>query len=87
MKTDPSDTDFTRTQIGISISDPINRRLVEGVAAQLGLLPLFLQEAELAIADRIAEVELLIADESELSVSGKLQVCQKIHGKASGLRW
>jgi two-component system, sporulation sensor kinase C len=62
-KSDGSEIEFIRTQIGISIADPINRRLVEGVAAQLGLLPIFLEEAELALVDRIAGVELLIADE------------------------
>ena len=53
-----------RTQIGISIADPINRRLVEGVAAQLGLIPVFLSESELARPESISGVELLIADES-----------------------
>jgi hypothetical protein len=57
-------TEFVRTQIGISISDPINRRLIEGVAAQLGLIPIFLEEADLAQPERIKAVELLIADES-----------------------
>jgi hypothetical protein len=58
------DIELIRTQIGISISNPINRRLVEGVAAQLGLIPIFLDEAELGQPDRISGVELLIADES-----------------------
>jgi two-component system sporulation sensor kinase C len=56
--------DFLRTQIGISIADPINRGLVEGVAAQLGLIPVFLEEAELVQPERMQGVELLIADES-----------------------
>jgi two-component system sporulation sensor kinase C len=55
--------ELVKTQIGISISDPINRRLVEGVAAQLGLIPVYLDEAELAQPERIVGVELLIADE------------------------
>jgi two-component system, sporulation sensor kinase C len=55
---------FSRTQIGISIADPTNRRLVEGVSAQLGLVPVLLDEADLAHPERIAGVELLIADES-----------------------
>lgn len=58
------DAEFVRTQIGICLSDRINQRLVEGVAAQLGLVPIFLEEAELAQADQMATVELLIADES-----------------------
>lgn len=58
------ETTLLRTQIGISIADPISRRLVEGVSAQLGLVPIFLDEADLAHPDRIAGVELLIADES-----------------------
>ena len=63
-KIDGFDIEFVRTQIGISISNPINRRLVEGVSAQLGLSPIFLEEADLALVDRMAGVELLIADES-----------------------
>lgn len=55
---------FSRTQIGISIADSIHRRLVEGVSAQLGLVPVFLDEADLSHPERIAGVELLIADES-----------------------
>ena len=58
------ETEFPRTQIGISIANPTHRRLVEGVSAQLGLLPIFLDEADLADPERIAEVELLIADEA-----------------------
>ncbi len=58
------ETEFPRTQIGISIANPTHRRLVEGVSAQLGLLPIFLEEADLAHPQRIAEVELLIADEA-----------------------
>jgi two-component system, sporulation sensor kinase C len=54
---------LSRTEIGICIANPIHRRLVEGVSAQLGLLPVFLEEAELAHPERIAGVELLIADE------------------------
>lgn len=53
-----------RTQIGICIADPIHRLLVEGVSAQLGLLPILLEEVDLAHPERIAGVELLIADES-----------------------
>ncbi len=59
-----SEAAFSRTQIGISIANPINRRLVEGVAAQLGLVPLFLEEADLVQPERIVGVELLVADES-----------------------
>ncbi|MGI4756777.1 MAG: two-component system sensor histidine kinase NtrB [Janthinobacterium lividum] len=59
-----ADTEPLRTQIGICLSDRTNRRLVEGVAAQLGLRPIFLEEAELAKAEQIAGVELLIADEA-----------------------
>jgi PAS domain S-box-containing protein len=55
---------FLRTQIGISIANPINRRLIEGVSLQLGLLPVFLEEADLTHPERIAGVELLIADQS-----------------------
>jgi two-component system sporulation sensor kinase C len=55
---------FPRTQIGISIANPIHRRLVEGISAQLGLLPIVLEEADLAHPERISGVELLIADES-----------------------
>jgi two-component system, sporulation sensor kinase C len=58
------ETESTRTQIGISIANPTHRRLVEGVSAQLGLLPIFLEEADLAHSERIAEVEMLIADEA-----------------------
>jgi len=58
------ETAFPRTQIGISIANPTHRRLVEGVSAQLGLLPIFLEEADLAHPERIAEVEMLIADEA-----------------------
>ena len=58
------ETKFPRTQIGISIANPTHRRLVEGVSAQLGLMPLFLEEADLAHPERIAGVELLIADEA-----------------------
>ena len=58
-----SEAAFPRTQIGISIANPINRRLVEGVSAQLGLVPVFLEEADLAHSKRIEGVELLIADE------------------------
>jgi two-component system, sporulation sensor kinase C len=58
------ETESTRTQIGISIANPTHRRLVEGASAQLGLLPIFLEEADLAHPERIAEVELLIADEA-----------------------
>jgi len=58
------ETAFPRTQIGISIANPIHRRLVEGVSAQLGLIPIFLDEADLAHPQRIAGVELLIADEA-----------------------
>jgi len=58
------ETAFPRTQIGISIANPTHRRLVEGVSAQLGLLPIFLEEADLAHPERIAEMEMLIADEA-----------------------
>jgi two-component system, sporulation sensor kinase C len=58
------DADTPRAQIGISIENSIHRRLVEGVSAQLGLLPVFLEEDDLAYPERIAGVELLIADES-----------------------
>ena len=58
------ETAFPRTQIGISISNPTHRRLVEGVSAQLGLLPIFLEEADLDHPERIAEMEMLIADEA-----------------------
>lgn len=63
------DSDFPesallRTQIGICIADPLNRRLVEGVSAQLGLLPLFLEDGDLTHPERIARVEMLIVDES-----------------------
>ena len=54
-----------RTQIGICIANPIHRRLVEGVSAQLGLSSVFLEEADLAHPERIAGVEMLIADESQ----------------------
>jgi hypothetical protein len=56
---------LSRTQIGICIADPIHRRLIEGVSAQLGLVPIFLREADLADPSRIAGVELLIADEGD----------------------
>lgn len=59
-----SEKEFPRTQIGISIANPTHRRLVEGVSAQLGLLPIFLEEGDLARPERIAGVELLIADEA-----------------------
>ena len=55
---------LSRTQIGICIANPIHHRLIEGVSAQLGLLPILLEEGDLAHPERIAEVELLIADES-----------------------
>lgn len=55
---------FPRTQIGISIENPTHSRLVEGVSAQLGLLPIFLEESDFADPGRIAGVELLIADEA-----------------------
>ncbi len=58
------ETALPRTQIGISIANPIHRRLIEGVSAQLGLIPISLDEADLAHPERIAGVELLIADES-----------------------
>lgn len=58
------ETAFPRTQIGISIANPTHRRLVEGVSAQLGLLPIFLEEKDLAHPERIAEMEMLIADEA-----------------------
>ncbi|MGC8550695.1 MAG: hypothetical protein ACP5M4_13450 [Acidobacteriaceae bacterium] len=38
--------------------------MVEGVSAQLGLLPIFLQEDDLAHSERIAKMEMLIADEA-----------------------
>jgi hypothetical protein len=59
-----AETEFPRTQIGISIANPTHRRLVEGVSAQLGVLPSCLEEADLAHSERIAEVEMLIADEA-----------------------
>ncbi len=53
-----------RTQIGFSIADPINRRLVEGVSAQLRLHPVFLEDADLSDPECIAGVERLIVDEA-----------------------
>jgi two-component system, sporulation sensor kinase C len=53
-----------RTKIGICIADRINRRLVEGVAVQLGLDPLLLDEPDLKEPDQILSVEMLVVDES-----------------------
>lgn len=45
------------------IADPISRRLVEGVSAQLELIPVELQEEDLKNVDLLKEAELLLADE------------------------
>jgi two-component system, sporulation sensor kinase C len=54
----------SRTNIGICIADRINRRLVEGVAAQLGLDPLLLNESDLKKPDQILSVDMLVVDEN-----------------------
>jgi two-component system sporulation sensor kinase C len=73
---DPDDhIEDPKTQMGICLSDPANRRLVGGVAAQLGLIPLLLEESDLDLPEQIKTVELLIVDE----------VCAQRLGRASGL--
>ena len=52
-----------RTKIGICIADRLNRRLVEGVAAQLGLDPYVLEDSDLKEPDQILSVEMLVVDE------------------------
>ena len=53
---------FRLTQIGISIADPLNRRLIEGAAAQLGLTPTFLDAPDVVRPELLKEVELLVID-------------------------
>lgn len=52
-----------REKLAICIADPISRRLVEGTATQLELIPIFLDESDLCNADNLDRVELLLADE------------------------
>ncbi len=52
-----------RRQLAISIADPISRRLVEGIAAQLEMEPIALDTAELQQPRRLDAVEILLADE------------------------
>lgn len=59
-----AEAEFSGTLIGITIANPTHRRLVEGISAQLGLVPIFLEEADLAYPERVAGVEMLIADEA-----------------------
>lgn len=54
---------MVRGQLAMCIADPISRRLVEGVSAQLELIPVELQESDLKNADLLREAELLLADE------------------------
>lgn len=52
------ESSLLRTQSGISMAGPINRRLVEGVSPQLDLHPVFLEDADLSRPERIASVGL-----------------------------
>lgn len=54
---------MVRGQLAMCIADPISRRLVEGVSAQLELIPVELQEEDLKNAEFLQEAELLLADE------------------------
>jgi two-component system, sporulation sensor kinase C len=53
-----------RAQIGINVANPVNRRLIEGVSAQLGLTPTFLDATDLARPEMLNGVELLVVDET-----------------------
>jgi hypothetical protein len=50
---------FPLTQIGISVADPMNRRLIEGAARTR---PTFLDTADLVRPELLKEVELLVID-------------------------
>ncbi len=54
---------MTRGQLAICIADPISRRLVEGIAAQLELEPVLLEGGEINEEGRLDGAELLLADE------------------------
>ncbi len=58
-----SSEDAERTKIAISIADPTNRRLVEGVAVQLSLEPIFVDAQHLMEVELLASIALLVADE------------------------
>jgi two-component system sporulation sensor kinase C len=53
-----------RQKVGILINDPANRRLMEGIVINLDLSPAFLEDADLS-SERVAEFEMIIADERE----------------------
>ncbi len=59
-----SDLELDRTQIAIYIEDGINRRLVEGLAVQLNLTPIFVDDAYLRDASHMEKIALVVADES-----------------------
>ena len=52
-----------RRQLAICIADPISRRLVEGIAAQLEMEPILLEAGELQEPGRLDAVEILLAEE------------------------
>ena len=53
-----------RAQIGISIVNPVHRRLIEETSAQLGLTPTFLDATDLVRSELLNRVELLVVDEA-----------------------
>jgi PAS domain S-box-containing protein len=52
-----------REELAICIADPISRRLVEGISAQLELTPVFLEEKGLGNLDHLDSVQMVLADE------------------------
>jgi two-component system sporulation sensor kinase C len=52
-------------QIAICVADPISQRLIEGIASQLELEPVFLEIADLGNPDMLDSVEVLLVDEPE----------------------
>ena len=52
-------------QMAICLADPMCQRLVEGIAVQLDLQPVFLQMADLNNPGTLESVEMLLLDESE----------------------
>jgi two-component system sporulation sensor kinase C len=53
--------------IGIAVADAVSRRLIEGISAQLGLVPVYLDERDLGLYDSTQRLpdglDLLVADE------------------------
>ncbi len=63
----PSEATPERTQMAIHLEDATNRRLIEGLAVQLNLVPVFMDDASPRDCEEVSKMALIVADEKAAS--------------------